>query len=86
MVEVSEVFQQPKFQSLCHDYSFIVDFFLFFVCDISDKLILIISSFFMFYSMVDKCVTHWQKLSVFWQQAGHVEIYIVLINTTNQMR
>ena len=40
----------------------------------------------MFYSMVDKCMTQWQKFSVFWQQAGHVEIYIVLINTTNQVR
>ena len=28
----------------------------------------------------------WQKFSVFWQQAGHVEIYIVLINTANQVR
>ena len=25
------------------------------------------------------------EVSVFWQQAGHVEIYIVLINTTNQV-
>ena len=40
----------------------------------------------MFYSMVDKCLTQWQKFSVFWEQAGHVEIYIVLINTTNQVR
>ena len=35
----------------------------------------------MFYSMVDKCMTQWQKFSVFWQQAGHVEIQIVLVNT-----
>ena len=40
----------------------------------------------MFYSMVDKCMTQWQNFSVFWQQADHVEIYIVLINTTNQVR
>ena len=31
-------------------------------------------------------MTQWQKFSVFWQQAGDVEIYIVLINTTNQVR
>ena len=40
----------------------------------------------MFYSMVDKCMTQWQRFSVFWQQPGHVETYIVLINTTNQVR
>ena len=40
----------------------------------------------MFYSMVDKCLTQWEKLSVFRKQAGHVEIYIVLINTTNPVR
>ena len=79
MAEVSEVFEQLKFQLLFHDHCFIVDFFLFFVCDI-------IYSFFMFYSIVNKCMTQWQKFSVFWQQAGHVEIYIVLINTTNQVR
>ena len=26
------------------------------------------------------------EVSVFWQQAGHVGIYIVLIDTTNQVR
>ena len=27
--------------------------------------------------MFDKCImTQWQKFSIFWQQAGHVEIYI----------
>ena len=30
-------------------------------------------------------MTQWQKFSVFWQQTVHVEIYIVLINTTNQV-
>ena len=29
----------------------------------------------MFCSMIHKCMTQWQKVSVFWQQAGHVEIY-----------
>ena len=34
----------------------------------------------MFYSMVDKCIAaQWQTFSIFWQQAGHVETYIVLI-------
>ena len=37
----------------------------------------------MFYSMVNKCMTQWQKFSVVWKQAGYVEIYIVLINTLN---
>ena len=36
--------------------------------------------------MVNKCMTQWKKFSVFWQQAGYVEIYIDLINTTNQVR
>ena len=41
----------------------------------------------MFYGMFDKCImTQWQKFSIFWQQAGYVEIYIVLINTTNHVR
>ena len=41
----------------------------------------------MFHSMIDKfAMTQWQKFSIFWQQAGHVEIYIILINTTNQVR
>ena len=41
----------------------------------------------MFYSMVDKCImTQWQKFLMFWQQAGHVELHFVLINTTNQLK
>ena len=41
----------------------------------------------MLYSMFDKCIViQLQKFSIFWQLAGHVEIYIVLINTTNQVR
>ena len=41
----------------------------------------------MVYSMVNKCiVTQWQKFSILWQQAGHVELYFLLINTTNQVR
>ena len=31
-------------------------------------------------------MTKWQKSLVFWQQPDHVEMYIVLINTTNQVR
>ena len=38
MVEVSEILQQPNFQSLCHDLLFHCRFLLFFVCDISKKL------------------------------------------------
>ena len=38
------------------------------------------------YSMVNKRMTQWQKFPLFWQQAGHVEIYIILINTTRQVR
>ena len=87
MLEVSEVFQQPKCQSLCHDLlfhcRFLFDFCLWYF---KQTVILIIYSFFMFYSMVDKCVTQWQKLSVFWQQAGRVKIYLVRTNTTNQVR
>ena len=33
----------------------------------------------MFFSMTDKFImTQWQTFSIFWQKAGHVEIYIVL--------
>ena len=46
-------------------YCFIVDFFSFFVCGISNTLILIIYSFFMFYSMVDKFMTQWPVAEVF---------------------
>ena len=50
-------------------------------------MILITYKIFMFHSMVEECImTHWQKFSIFWQQAGRVEIHIVLINTTNQVR
>ena len=41
----------------------------------------------MCYSLFDKCImTQWQRFLIFWEQALHVEIYIVLINTTNQVR
>ena len=30
------------------------------------------------------CNSQWQKFSIFLEQAVHVEIYIVLINITNQ--
>ena len=87
MVEVSEVFQQPKFQSLCHGLLLHCRFpFVFCLCYFKQTVILIIYSFFMFYSMVDKCMTQWKMFSVFWQHAGHLEIYIVLINTANQVR
>ena len=87
MVEVCEIFQQPKFQSLGHDLLFHCRFiFVFCLWYFKQTVILIIYSFFMFYSMVDKCMTQWEKFSLFWQQAGHVEIYIVLINTANQVR
>ena len=50
-------------------------------------MIAIIYSLFMFYSMIDKCImTQWQKFSIFWNQAGHVEVYIFLMNTINQVR
>ena len=82
MVEVSDVFQQPKFQSLCHDLLFHCRFlFVFCLGYFKQTVILIMYSFFMFYSMVDKCMTLLQKFSVFWWQANQMEIYIVLINT-----
>ena len=31
-------------------------------------------------------MTQWQQFLIFWQQAGHVEICIVPINTTNQVK
>ena len=74
MVEVSEVFQQPKFQLLCYDllfhcrFLFVFRFLIFQTnCDINYL-------FFMFYSLVDKRMTQRQMFSVFWQQVGHVEI------------
>ena len=87
MVEVYETFQQPKFQSFCHGLLFHCRFiFVFCLWYFKQTVIRIIYSFFMFYSMVYKCMAQWQKFSLFWQQAGHVEIYIVLINNANQVR
>ena len=87
MIEVSEVFQQLKFQSLCHDLLFHCRFlFVFRLWYFRQTVKLIIYSFFMYYSIVNKCMTQLQKFSVFWQQTGHVEMYIILINTTNQVR
>ena len=87
MVEVCETFQQPKFQSFCHGLLFHCRFiFVFCLWYFKQTVIRIIYSFFMFYSMVDKCMAQWQKFSLSWQQAGHVEIYIVLINGANQVR
>ena len=40
----------------------------------------------MFYSMVNKRIMTLGEFSIFWQEAGHVEIYVVLINTTDQVR
>ena len=38
-------------------------------------------------NMFNKCImTQCQLFSILWQKAGHVEIYIVLINTTSQVR
>ena len=76
MLEVSEVFQQPSLSHCALIYCFMVDFFLLFVlfqtnCDINYLL-------FIFYSMVGKYMTQWQKFLAFWQQACHVEIYITL--------
>ena len=54
---------------------------------IKQTVILIVYSFFMFYSLVDKCLmTQGQQFSIFWQQADHLEIYIVPTSTTNQVR
>ena len=40
----------------------------------------------MFHSMVDKCLmTQEQQFKIFWQKAGHLELYIVPISTTNQV-
>ena len=87
MVKVSKVFQQHQLRSLYRDLLFHCGFlFVFCLRYFKQTMKLIICSFFMFYSMANKCMTQWQKFSVFWQQAGHVEIYIVLINTTNQVR
>ena len=37
--------------------------------------------------MVRICkIGQWQQCSISWQQAGHVEIYVVLIKTTSQVR
>ena len=66
MVEVSEVFQQPKFQSLCHDLLFHCRFlFVFCLWYFKQTVILIIYSFFMFYSMVAKCMTRGRRFQYF---------------------
>ena len=86
MVEVCEIFQQPKFQSLRHDLLFHCRFIFHFCLWYFKQTVILYVVFFMFYSIVDKCMTQWEKFSLFWQQAGHVEIYIVLMNTANQVR
>ena len=63
-------------------YCFIVDS----LCVLKQAVLMTFYSIFMFYSMVDKCMNKWQKFSAFWQQAGHMETYIVLINTNKQVR
>ena len=72
----SKLFQPLKFQLLCHDPLFQCRF-IFGFCLISQKaMMLIICSFFMFCSMVDKCLmTLEQQFSIFWQQTSHLEIY-----------
>ena len=65
MVKVFEVFEQPKFQPLCHGLLLHRRFLFVFVCDISSCDINYLE-FFMFYSMVNQCMTQWQKFSVFW--------------------
>ena len=86
----SKLFQQHKFQSLCDDLLFQCRFlfalFILFAifqtnCNINylqffnvlqQKCIMMIN--------VDKCLmTQGQQFSIFWQQAGHLEIYIVSI-------
>ena len=40
----------------------------------------------MFHSMVDKSLmTQEQQFKIFWQKAGHLELYIVPTSTTNQV-
>ena len=57
MVEVSQVFQQLKFQSLCYDLLFHCIFLFAFLGYFKQTVILIIYLF-MSYSMVDKCAGH----------------------------
>ena len=71
----SKLFQQLKFQLLCHNLlfqcRFIFDFCLIFQKNYDINYL----QFFMFYSIVDKCLmTMGQQFSRFWQQAGHLEI------------
>ena len=71
----SKLFQQLKFQLLCHNLlfqcRFIFDFCLIFQKNYDINYL----QFFMFYSMVDKCLmTLGQQFSIFWQQAGYLEI------------
>ena len=65
MVEWSEVFQQFKFQSLCHDLFHCRFLFVFCLWYFKQTVILIIYSFFMFYSMVDKCMTRGRRFQYF---------------------
>ena len=71
----SKLFQQLKFQLLCHNllfqFRFIFDFCLIFQKNYDINYL----QFFMFYGMVDKCLmTLGQQFSMFWQQADRLEI------------
>ena len=71
----SKLFQQLKFQLLCHDLLFQCRFIFYFCLIFQKSHDISYLQFFMFYSMVDKCLmTLRQQFSIFWQQAGHLEI------------
>ena len=68
-------------------YCFRLDFFVLFLWYFKVNCNINYLWLFMFYSMVCICkTTQWQHRSIRWQQAGHVEIYVVLIKTTSQVR
>ena len=61
MAEKSEEFQEPKFQSLGHDLLFYCRFLFVFCLRYFKQT----NYLFMFYSMVDKCMTHGRSFHYF---------------------
>ena len=69
-------FSNLSFSNFVMIYCFNPDLFLIFFGDFSKNYDINYLQFFMFYGMGDKCLmTPGQQFSIFWQEAGHLEIY-----------
>ena len=68
-------FSKLSFSYFVMFYCYNAELFLIFLVIFQKNFDIDYLKFFMFYSMVDKCLmTPRQQLSIFWQEAGHLEI------------